>query len=93
MTEGIIARFRTMRISRASVLTGHVVGSVIQQLLGMAVLIGIALAVGFSPDATAAEWLAATGLLTLFAVAVTWLAVALGLKSPTPRPPATPRCP
>jgi ABC-2 type transport system permease protein len=84
MTEGIIDRFRTMRISRASVLTGHVVGSVIQQLLGMAVVIGVALAIGFRPDATAAEWLAAAGLLTLFVVAITWLSVALGLKSPTP---------
>ncbi|OLT33214.1 ABC transporter permease [Actinomadura sp. CNU-125] len=84
MTEGIIARFRTMRISRASVLTGHVVGSVVQQLLGMAVLIGIALAIGFRPNATTLEWLAAVGLLTLFVLAVTWLAVALGLKSSTP---------
>ncbi|MFB4302147.1 ABC transporter permease [Actinomadura sp. NTSP31] len=84
MTEGIVARFRTMRISRASVLTGHVVGSVIQQLLGMAVVIGIALAIGFRPNATALEWVAAAGLLTLFILAVTWLAVALGLRSPTP---------
>jgi ABC-2 type transport system permease protein len=84
MTEGIIARFRTMRISRASVLTGHLVGSVIQQLLGMAVVIGIALAIGFRPNATPIEWLAAAGLLTLFVVAITWLSVALGLKSPTP---------
>jgi ABC-2 type transport system permease protein len=84
MTEGIIARFRTMRIWRPSVLTGHVVGAVIQQLLGMAVLIGVALAMGFSPNATAVEWLAAAGLLTLFVVAVTWLSVALGLKSQTP---------
>lgn len=84
MTEGIIARFRTMRISRASVLTGHVVGSVIQQLLSMAVLIGVALAIGFRPNATLVEWLATAGMLTLFAVAVTWLSVALGLKSPTP---------
>ncbi|WP_018654289.1 ABC transporter permease [Actinomadura flavalba] len=84
MTEGIIARFRTMRISRGSVLTGHVVGSVVQQLLGMAALFGIAFAIGFRPNATAVEWLAAVGLLTLFAVAITWLAVALGLRSPTP---------
>jgi ABC-2 type transport system permease protein len=84
MTEGIIARFRTMRISRASVLTGHVVGSVIQQLLGLAFLIGIAFAIGFRPNATLAEWLGAAGLLTLFIVAITWLSVALGLKSPTP---------
>ncbi|GAB2838594.1 ABC transporter permease [Actinoallomurus bryophytorum] len=84
MTEGIIARFRTMRISRASVLTGHVVGSVIQQLLGMAVLVGIALAIGFRPNATALEWLAAVALLTLFVVAITWLSVALGLNSSSP---------
>ncbi|GAA2363118.1 ABC transporter permease [Dactylosporangium salmoneum] len=84
MTEGIIARFRTMRIFRASVLTGHVVASVIQQLLGMALLAGIALAIGFRPNAGVVEWLAAIGMLTLFAVAITWLSVALGLKSPTP---------
>ncbi|MFI6514202.1 ABC transporter permease [Spirillospora sp. NPDC050679] len=84
MTEGIIARFRTMRISRASVLTGHVVASVIQQLLSMAVVVGIALAIGFRPNATPVEWLAATGMLTLFIVAITWLSVALGMKSPTP---------
>ncbi|MEU3777204.1 ABC transporter permease [Streptomyces sp. NPDC032472] len=84
MTEGIIARFRTMRISRASVLTGHVVGSVIQQLIGLAAIIGVALAIGFDPNATAVEWLAAAGMLTLFVVAITWLSVALGLKSPTP---------
>jgi ABC-2 type transport system permease protein len=84
MTEGIIARFRTMRISRASVLTGHVIGAVMQQLLGMAVLIGVALVMGFSPNATAVEWLAAAGLLTLFVVAITWLSVALGLKAQTP---------
>ncbi|KAB2367182.1 ABC transporter permease [Actinomadura montaniterrae] len=84
MTEGIIARFRTMRISRASVLTGHVVGSVIQQIIGMIAVIAIALAIGFRPNATALEWLAAAGLLVLFVVAVTWLSIALGLKSPTP---------
>ncbi|MEV0661417.1 ABC transporter permease [Actinomadura luteofluorescens] len=84
MTEGIVARFRTMRISRASVLTGHVVASVVQQLFGMAVLVGIALAIGFRPNADALEWLAVAGMLTLFAVAITWLSVALGLKSQTP---------
>ncbi|WP_329518916.1 ABC transporter permease [Spirillospora sp. NBC_01491] len=84
MTEGIIARLRTMRIWRPSILTGHVVGAVIQQLLGMAVLIGVALVMGFDPKATAVEWLATAGLLTLFVVAITWLAVALGLKAQTP---------
>jgi ABC-2 type transport system permease protein len=84
MTEGIVARFRTMRISRASVLTGHVVASVLQQMLSMAVLLGIAFAIGFRPNANAVEWLATIGLLLLFAVAVAWLSVALGARSSTP---------
>ena len=79
MTEGIVARFRTMAIARASVLTGHVVGSLIQTLLGLAVVTGVALALGFDATATPLEWLGAIGLLALVAFAVTWLAVALGL--------------
>ena len=70
-----------MAISRASVLTGHVVGSVIQNLLSMAVVICVALAIGFRPTAGPVEWIAATGLLTLFVLALTWLSVALGLAS------------
>jgi ABC-2 type transport system permease protein len=83
MTEGIVARFRTMAISRASVLTGHVVGSVIQTLLSMAIVVGVALPIGFRPTAGPVEWLAATGLMTLFVLGLTWLSVALGLISKT----------
>jgi ABC-2 type transport system permease protein len=81
MTQGIIARFRTMSIFRPSMLTGHVVGSTIQTLLGMAVVVGIALLVGFRPTAGPAEWLAALGLVTLLVLAVTWLSVGLGLAA------------
>ena len=81
MTEGIVARFRTMAISRASVLTGHVVGSLIQSLLSVAAVIGIALLVGFRPTAGPAGWFAAIGILALFVLGVTWLSVALGLIS------------
>jgi len=49
MTGGIIDRFRTMAIARAAVLTGHVIGSLIQTLLGLAIVLGVALAVGFRP--------------------------------------------
>jgi ABC-2 type transport system permease protein len=83
MTEGIVARFRTMAISRASVLTGHVVGSVIQTLVSMALVVGVALAIGFRPTAGPVEWVAATGLMTLFVLGLTWLSVALGLISKT----------
>ncbi|MFG2058761.1 ABC transporter permease [Micromonospora sp. NPDC048930] len=79
MTEGIVARFRTMSIARASVLTGHVVGAVLQTMLGLAVVVGVAFLVGFRPDAGALDWLAAAGLLVLVAFAITWLSVALGM--------------
>ncbi|MFE6164294.1 ABC transporter permease [Streptomyces sp. NPDC056486] len=83
MTEGIIARFRTMAIHRGSVLIGHVVGSVLQCIASVILMGAVALAIGFrSTDATALEWLAAFGLLTLFALALTWIAVGMGMVSP-----------
>lgn len=83
MSEGIIDRFRTMRISRASVLTGHVIGSVIQTMLSVVFVVAIALLVGFRPTAGIVEWIAAMGVIALVALAVTWLSVALGLLSKT----------
>ncbi|MER5362598.1 ABC transporter permease [Streptomyces sp. NPDC002785] len=84
MTEGIVNRFRTMSISRAAFLTGHVVGSVIQTLVAVALVIGVALAIGFRPDASPVEWIAAVGLLTLLALALTWLSAGVGLVAKTP---------
>ncbi|HUA94608.1 MAG TPA: ABC transporter permease, partial [Acidimicrobiales bacterium] len=81
MTGGIIDRFRTMAISRASVLTGHVVGSLLQTLVAVAFLIGVALGLGFHAGAGPLHWLAALGVLALFALALIWLAVALGLAA------------
>ena len=81
MTGGIIDRFRTMAIARASVLTGHVLGSLIQTLAGIAILIGVAFGLGFRSSAGPLQWLAAIGILVLFAFALTWLAVALGLAA------------
>jgi len=81
MTEGIIARFRTMSIARASVLTGHVVGAVIQTMIGVAFVVVVALLIGFRPDANVVEWLAAIGLLVLCSFALSWLSVAMGLAA------------
>jgi len=81
MAEGIIARFRTMGITRGAVLTGHVLGNTIQTILGLAAVIGVALAIGFRPNANPFEWIAATGVLSMVTLAVTWLSVALGLKA------------
>ncbi|MFF8505279.1 ABC transporter permease [Streptomyces anulatus] len=83
MSEGIIARFRTMAIHRGSVITGHVVGSVLQSVLSVVLVGAVAVAIGFrSTDATLVEWLAAFGLLVLFSAALTWVAVGMGLISP-----------
>ena len=81
MTEGIIARFRTMAVARSSVLTGHVAGATIQTLTGVAVVTGAAIAVGFRPHANAAGWLAAFGVILLLTFAITWLCVGLGLSA------------
>ncbi|WP_327679327.1 ABC transporter permease [Streptomyces sp. NBC_00467] len=83
MSEGIIARFRTMAIHRSSVLIGHVVGSVLQAVASVVLVGAVAVAIGFrSTDASVLEWLAALGLLVLFATALTWIAVGMGLISP-----------
>ncbi|MFD4652241.1 ABC transporter permease [Streptomyces sp. NPDC058441] len=83
MTEGIIARFRTMAIHRGSVLIGHVIGSVLQSIASVVLVGAVAVAIGFrSTNATALEWIAAFGLLVLFAMALTWIAVGMGLISP-----------
>jgi ABC-2 type transport system permease protein len=79
MTDGIIARFRTMAIARAAVLTGHVVGSVIQIMLAVVIVMAVALLIGFRPTTGPIEWAAAAGLLTLSGVAISWLSVALGM--------------
>jgi ABC-2 type transport system permease protein len=83
-TEGIINRFRTMAIARSSLLTGHVVGSVIQTMLSIVAVIGVALLMGFRPTANLAEWVAALGLLTLLAFALTWPSAAAGLVAKGP---------
>ncbi|MFJ3900172.1 ABC transporter permease [Streptomyces sp. NPDC090025] len=83
MNEGIIARFRTMAIHRPSVLVGHVVGSVFQSVASVVLVGAVGVAIGFrSTDATVLEWLAAFGLLVLFTLALTWIAVGMGLVSP-----------
>jgi ABC-2 type transport system permease protein len=81
MTGGIIDRFRTMAIARASVLVGHVFGSLIQTLAAMAVLVAVAVGLGFHSGTGPLHWLGAIGLLALFAFALIWLAVALGLAA------------
>ncbi|MFE9607331.1 ABC transporter permease [Streptomyces sp. NPDC006012] len=85
MNEGLIARFRTMAVYRGSMIIGHVVGSVLQSLISVILVGAVGVAIGFrSTDATVLEWLAAFGLLALFALALTWIAVGMGMASPNP---------
>ncbi|PSL54113.1 ABC-2 type transport system permease protein [Saccharothrix carnea] len=84
MGEGIVARFRTMAISRYSVLTGQALSSVLNTVVSLALVIGVALLAGFRPTAGLTGWLAAAGLLVLLALAFTWLGIAFGLAAKTP---------
>ncbi|MFC8826979.1 ABC transporter permease [Streptomyces sp. NPDC057137] len=84
MKNGIIDRFRTMSIAKTSVLTGHVLGAMIQTALALVTLLGVAFLMGLRTDASATQWLGLTGLLVLLSLAMTWFTVALGLASPDP---------
>ncbi|MFB4305553.1 ABC transporter permease [Actinomadura sp. GTD37] len=84
MTEGIVDRFRTLGIARASLLTGHVIGSMIQTLLSTAAVIGAAVAMGFRTSGGVLDWLAAGGLLVALTFALTWVGVMLGLLAKNP---------
>lgn len=79
MTEGIVARFKTMAVWRGSVLAGHVIANLIQTLLAVVLVLAVSLAIGFTPHASALDWLAAAGLIAFLTLALTWLAVGLGL--------------
>jgi len=84
MSEGIIDRFRTMAISRASVPAGHVAGSVIRTMVSMGVVLGLTVLMGFRSSADAVRWIAAIGVIAMLVIAITWLSVALGLLARTP---------
>jgi ABC-2 type transport system permease protein len=81
MTGGIVDRFRTMPIAPSAVLTGHVLASLLQTLVGTTIVLGVAIGLGFRPTTDPLAWLAAVGVVTLFAFALIWLATALGLAA------------
>src|SRR4051794_20677476 len=83
MSDGIVARFRTMAVFRPAVLTGHVLGNVILTAVSLVLVIGFAFLIGFRPNASVVDWLLAAGLLIALTVALTWFAIALGLTSKT----------
>lgn len=84
MNEGIVARFRTMAITRTSVLTGQVLGSLTRTLISAVLIVLVAIGLGFRSTAGPLEWLAVAGLFAGLTLALTWLAIAFGLQAKTP---------
>ncbi|HLT82685.1 MAG TPA: ABC transporter permease [Phototrophicaceae bacterium] len=78
---GIVERFRSMPIARSSVLWAHVLTSLVANLVSVAVVTGVALLMGFRTGASVTAWLAVAGIVTLFTLALTWLAVIVGLTA------------
>jgi ABC-2 type transport system permease protein len=79
MTTGVIDRFRSLPILSSGVLTGHVVASVLRNLLSTLIVLGVALLIGFDPHAGALDWLGVLGVLLAFMVAISWIAACFGL--------------
>ncbi|MBB6732052.1 ABC transporter permease, partial [Cohnella zeiphila] len=81
--RGIIERFHSMPIARSAVLWGHVLTSVVSNVISLVVIILVALAMGFRSSAGILPWLAVTGILLLFTLALTWVAAIAGLTGKT----------
>lgn len=81
MQNGIVDRFRTMPIRASAVLTGHVVASLVRNLLATALVIGVGIAVGFRPSGGPLEWLGALAIVALYILAITYLFAAIGLAA------------
>ncbi|MFE9688647.1 ABC transporter permease, partial [Micromonospora sp. NPDC005806] len=77
-------RFKVMDVSRSAVLTGHVIASVLTNLVAIAALVGVAFLLGFHPAASFLDWLGVAGIIVLLGVAAGWLTVALGLSAKSP---------
>lgn len=82
--RGIFERFHSMPISRATVLWGHVLTSIISNGISIVVIILVALMMGFRSSASIIDWLAVFGILGIFTLALTWVAVIAGLAAKTP---------
>ena len=81
MKSGIFERFQSMPIARSSVLWAHVLTSLVASLVSVVVVVGVALLMGFRSGAGVLAWLAIVGILVLFTLALTWLAVIAGLSA------------
>src|SRR3979411_194083 len=81
LQSGIFERFHSMPIARSSVLWGHVLTSMVSHAISVVVIVLVALLVGFRPSSGGLAWLAVIGILVLFTLALTWVAVIAGLSA------------
>ncbi|GAB3569710.1 multidrug efflux ABC transporter permease LieB [Arthrobacter alkaliphilus] len=81
MKSGIFERFHSMPIARSSVLWAHVLTSMVANALSLVIILLVALLMGFRTSASLLAWLAVVGILALFTLALTWLAIIAGLTA------------
>ena len=84
LQSGIFGRFQSLPIARSSVLWAHVLTSIVANLVSLVVVVLVALLIGFRSPAPVGAWLAVAGILILFTLALTWLAVIPGLTASSP---------
>jgi ABC-2 type transport system permease protein len=84
MSSGMVDRLRSMPMTAWTVLSGHVVASLVKNLATTAIVFGVSMAIGFRPEASALEWLAAVGMILLFVGWITWLAALVGVLVRSP---------
>lgn len=83
LQSGIFERFQSMPIARSSILWAHVLTSLVANLVSVAVVVAVALLLGFRTGASVGAWLAVAGIVVLFTLALTWVAVIAGLSATT----------
>ncbi len=84
LKNGIVDRFRSMDVRGEALVTGHVVASVLRNLVSSVLVIGVAVAIGFRSHASAAAWLSALAIFVLFVLALSWVCAALGMVAGSP---------
>jgi ABC-2 type transport system permease protein len=84
LTSAIIDRFRSMDVRGETLINGHVIASVLRNILSSALVFAVAIAIGFRPGGSPAGWLAAIGILVLWVLAISWLAAAIGILAHSP---------
>jgi ABC-2 type transport system permease protein len=84
LNGGVIDRFRSMDVAGAAILGGHVVASLARNIVSTVLVVGVAFLIGFRPQASLLDWLAAAGILLAFVTAFSWLSAAVGLLTRSP---------